>query len=160
MDNTNLNSNNNNNNPYDSYPSYSNFYNKRPSSSDWTDIVLQPYPYTTHYTQGMSFIIRELLQEAQYEAKVIARYVSVLINALAHCFTRVSTFPPLSLSLILMTQKSCVKFNFSHDISRIRHPLSLERERENVLKVSFFIHPSILQHYNINKLIKKHHFCL
>jgi hypothetical protein len=79
MDNTNL---NNNNNPYDSYPSYSNFYNKRPSSSDWTDIVLQPYPYTTHYTQGMSFIIRELLQEAQYEAKVIARYVSVLINAL------------------------------------------------------------------------------
>lgn len=73
MDNTNI------HNPYDSYPSYSNFYNKR-LNTDWTDIVLQPYPYTPHYTQGMSFTIRDLLPDQQYEAKVIARYVSMLID--------------------------------------------------------------------------------
>ncbi|XP_070491540.1 protein amalgam-like [Chironomus tepperi] len=66
MDNTNI------HNPYDSFSSYSSFY-KRAHNTDWTDIVLQPYPYTTHYTQGMSFIIRELLPDQQYEAKVIAR---------------------------------------------------------------------------------------
>lgn len=74
MDNTNI-----HNNPYDSYPSYSNFYNQR-LNTDWTDIVLSPYAYTPHYTQGMSFTIRELLPDQQYEAKVIARYVSVLIS--------------------------------------------------------------------------------
>lgn len=73
MDNTNI------HNPYESYSSYSNFY-KRTHSTEWTDIVLQPYPFTTHYTQGMSFIIRELLPDQQYEAKVIARLLSFLIN--------------------------------------------------------------------------------
>ena len=77
MDNTNTNT--NIHNPYDSFSSYSNFY-KRAHNTDWTDIVLQPYPYTTHYTQGMSFIIRELLPDQQYEAKVIARLLSILIN--------------------------------------------------------------------------------
>ncbi|KAG5679680.1 hypothetical protein PVAND_009234 [Polypedilum vanderplanki] len=60
------------NNQYDSFSSYSTLY-RRPQNTDWTDIVLQPYPYTTHYTQGMSFIIRDLLPDHQYEAKVIAR---------------------------------------------------------------------------------------
>ena len=77
MDNTNTNT--NIHNPYDSFSSYSSFY-KRAHNTDWTDIVLQPYPYTTHYTQGMSFIIRELLPDQQYEAKVIARLLSILIN--------------------------------------------------------------------------------
>ena len=80
MDNTNI------HNPYDSFSSYSSFY-KRAHNTDWTDIVLQPYPYTTHYTQGMSFIIRELLPDQQYEAKVIARLLSILINiCFAFCF--------------------------------------------------------------------------
>lgn len=77
MDNTNI------HNPYDSYPSYSNFYNKR-LNTDWTDIVLQPFGYTPHYTQGMSYTIHDLLPDQQYEAKVIARYVSMLINVCFH----------------------------------------------------------------------------
>lgn len=61
--------------PYDSFPSYSgNFGNvfHRPNN-DWTDLVLQPYPFSPHYTQGMSYIIRSLEPDQQYEAKVIAR---------------------------------------------------------------------------------------
>jgi len=83
MDNTNTNT--NIHNPYDSFSSYSSFY-KRAHNTDWTDIVLQPYPYTTHYTQGMSFIIRELLPDQQYEAKVIARLLSILINIVLFSF--------------------------------------------------------------------------
>lgn len=85
MDNTNI------HNPYDSYSSYSNFYKRQ--NNEWTDIVLQPYPYTTHYTQGMSFTIQDLLPDTQYEAKVIARYVSVLINThpFCHCLFVLNT---------------------------------------------------------------------
>ncbi|CAO1390750.1 unnamed protein product [Diamesa hyperborea] len=45
----------------------------RPRTTDWVDIVLQAYPYSTHYTQGMSYTIKELEPDQQYEAKVLAR---------------------------------------------------------------------------------------
>lgn len=62
-------------NPYD-FPLYSNGLGvfHRPIA-DWIDLVLQPYPFSTHYTQGMSYIIRGLEPDQQYEAKVIARYL-------------------------------------------------------------------------------------
>ena len=45
----------------------------RPRTTDWVDIVLQAYPYSTHYTQGMSYTIKELEPDQQYEAIVLAR---------------------------------------------------------------------------------------
>lgn len=68
-------------NPYDPFSSYSggfgnvlgNVYHR--PNTDWVDLVLQPYPFSAHYTQGMSYIIRNLEPDQQYEAKVIARYV-------------------------------------------------------------------------------------
>lgn len=64
--------------PYDSFSStYSNGFGgvfQRPNT-DWIDLVMQPYPFSSHYTQGMSYIIRNLEPDQQYEAKVIARYV-------------------------------------------------------------------------------------
>jgi len=62
--------------PYESYSSYSGAYESDVgfhASTDWTTITLQAYPYTTQITQGMSYIIRNLLPDQQYEAKVIAR---------------------------------------------------------------------------------------
>ncbi|CRK97731.1 CLUMA_CG011111, isoform A [Clunio marinus] len=63
-----------NSNTFDSFSSYSNGYGvyHRPTT-DWIDLVLQPYPFSTHYTQGMSYTIKNLEPDQQYEAKVIAR---------------------------------------------------------------------------------------
>jgi hypothetical protein len=63
-----------NSHSFDTFSSYSNNfgYPHRPNT-DWIDLVLQPYPFSSHYTQGMSYIIRQLEPDQQYEAKVIAR---------------------------------------------------------------------------------------
>jgi hypothetical protein len=62
-------------NPYDSFSQYSNGFgmNSYRPATDWIDLVLNPYPFSNHYTQGMSYIIRNLEPDQQYEAKVLAR---------------------------------------------------------------------------------------
>jgi len=60
---------------YDSFPSYSggfaNYFHR--PNNEWIDILLHPPQFTSHYTQGMSYIIRNLESDQQYEAKVIAK---------------------------------------------------------------------------------------
>ncbi|KAJ6637932.1 Titin [Pseudolycoriella hygida] len=41
--------------------------------NDWRDVVLPAVPLSHHYTQGMSYMIRGLDPDQQYEAKVQAR---------------------------------------------------------------------------------------
>lgn len=41
--------------------------------NDWRDVVLPAVPLSHHYTQGMSYMIRGLDADQQYEAKVQAR---------------------------------------------------------------------------------------
>lgn len=43
------------------------------SRNDWRDVVLPAVPLSHHYTQGMSYMIRGLDPDQQYEAKVQAR---------------------------------------------------------------------------------------
>lgn len=50
------------------------------SRNDWRDVVLPSVPPSHHYTQGMSYLIRGLDPDVQYEARVQARYGLVLIN--------------------------------------------------------------------------------
>lgn len=45
------------------------------SRNDWRDVVLPAVPLSHHYTQGMSYMIRGLDPDNQYEARVQARYV-------------------------------------------------------------------------------------
>jgi len=61
--------------PYDSFQSYPGGYGNsfHRLNADWLELPMQPYPFSTHYTQGMSWIIRMLEPDQQYEAKVIAR---------------------------------------------------------------------------------------
>ncbi|XP_055678970.1 limbic system-associated membrane protein-like isoform X1 [Lutzomyia longipalpis] len=44
-----------------------------PPRSDWRDVVLPAIPLSHHFTQGMSYMIRNLDPNQQYEAKVQAR---------------------------------------------------------------------------------------
>lgn len=44
------------------------------SRNDWRDVVLPSVPPSHHYTQGMSYMIRGLDPDQQYEARVQARY--------------------------------------------------------------------------------------
>lgn len=46
------------------------------SRNDWRDVVLPSVPPSHHYTQGMSYMIRGLDPDQQYEARVQARYFS------------------------------------------------------------------------------------
>lgn len=48
------------------------------SRNDWRDVVLPSVPPSHHYTQGMSYMIRVLDPDQQYEARVQARYVPTL----------------------------------------------------------------------------------
>uniref|UniRef100_A0A182IJ13 Ig-like domain-containing protein n=1 Tax=Anopheles atroparvus TaxID=41427 RepID=A0A182IJ13_ANOAO len=60
---------------YDSY-SYNNGYHNlhhKWSKTDWRDIVLPAFPYSHHYTQGISYLIRGLEPDQQYEARVQSR---------------------------------------------------------------------------------------
>ncbi|XP_049530696.1 neural cell adhesion molecule 2-like [Anopheles darlingi] len=60
---------------YDSYAyntGYHNLHHKW-SKTDWRDIVLPAFPYSHHYTQGMSYLIRGLEPDQQYEARVQSR---------------------------------------------------------------------------------------
>uniref|UniRef100_A0A182SPI7 Ig-like domain-containing protein n=1 Tax=Anopheles maculatus TaxID=74869 RepID=A0A182SPI7_9DIPT len=62
-------------NSYDTY-SYNNGYHNlhhKWSKTDWRDIVLPAFPYSHHYTQGMSYLIRGLEPDQQYEARVQSR---------------------------------------------------------------------------------------
>lgn len=43
------------------------------SRNDWRDVVLPSVPPSHHYTQGMSYMIRGLDPDQQYEARVQAR---------------------------------------------------------------------------------------
>lgn len=43
------------------------------SRNDWRDVVLPAVPLSHHYTQGMSYMIRGLDPDQQYEARVQAR---------------------------------------------------------------------------------------
>lgn len=43
------------------------------SRNDWRDVVLPSVPLSHHYTQGMSYLIRGLDPDQQYEARVQAR---------------------------------------------------------------------------------------
>lgn len=43
------------------------------SRNDWRDVVLPSVPLSHHYTQGMSYMIRGLDPDQQYEARVQAR---------------------------------------------------------------------------------------
>ncbi|XP_065083273.1 hemicentin-1 [Ochlerotatus camptorhynchus] len=60
--------------------SYNNAYNghgmhrgTRWSKTDWRDVVLPAFPYSHHYTQGMSYLLRGLDPDQQYEARVQSR---------------------------------------------------------------------------------------
>lgn len=60
--------------------SYNNAYNghgmhrgTRWSKTDWRDVVLPAFPYSHHYTQGMSYLLRGLDSDQQYEARVQSR---------------------------------------------------------------------------------------
>lgn len=57
--------------PYDSFPSYTGNYYRQ--NLDWIELILHPPHFTTHFTQGMSYTIRNLDQDQQYEARVQAR---------------------------------------------------------------------------------------
>ncbi|XP_063709966.1 neural cell adhesion molecule 2-like [Culicoides brevitarsis] len=69
------------NNPYGSvggisssgYSGYSSNTYGSLSRTDWRDIVLPAIPFSHHYTQGMSYFIRGLEPDQQYEAKVQSR---------------------------------------------------------------------------------------
>ncbi|EAT47866.1 AAEL001018-PA, partial [Aedes aegypti] len=41
--------------------------------TDWRDVVLPAFPYSHHYTQGMSYLLRGLDPDQQYEARVQSR---------------------------------------------------------------------------------------
>ncbi|XP_039453471.1 hemicentin-1-like [Culex pipiens pallens] len=43
------------------------------SKTDWRDVVLPAFPYSHHYTQGMSYMLRALEPDQQYEARVQSR---------------------------------------------------------------------------------------
>lgn len=43
------------------------------SRTEWRDVVLPAIPFSHHYTQGMSYFIRGLEPDQQYEAKVQSR---------------------------------------------------------------------------------------
>lgn len=47
------------------------------SRNDWRDVVLPAVPLSHHYTQSMSYMIRGLDPDQQYEARVQARYVCI-----------------------------------------------------------------------------------
>lgn len=64
--------------PYDNFPSYSGGFGFHRPNLDWVEMPLQPFPFSTHYTQGMSYIIRNLEPDQQYEAKVQARWVKLI----------------------------------------------------------------------------------
>lgn len=49
------------------------------SRNDWRDVVLPSVPPSHHYTQGMSYMIRGLDPDQQYEARVQARYICFYI---------------------------------------------------------------------------------
>ena len=55
--------------------SFHNGYNNmhKWSRTDWRDIVLPAFPYSHHYTQGMSYMLRGLEPDQQYEARVQSR---------------------------------------------------------------------------------------
>ncbi|XP_058824560.1 hemicentin-1-like [Topomyia yanbarensis] len=62
---------------FDAY-SYNNAYNghnphHKWSKTDWRDVVLPAFPYSHHYTQGMSYLLRGLEPDQQYEARVQSR---------------------------------------------------------------------------------------
>lgn len=58
------------------YPNYRNNYgNLHWSRNDWRDVVLPAIPLSHLYTQSMSYMIRGLDPDQQYEAKVQARFV-------------------------------------------------------------------------------------
>lgn len=59
------------------YPSYrGNYGNLHWPRNDWRDVVLPAMPLSHLYTQSMSYMIRGLEPDQQYEAKVQARFVS------------------------------------------------------------------------------------
>jgi hypothetical protein len=56
------------------YPNYRNNYgNLHWARNDWRDVVLPAIPLSHLYTQSMSYMIRGLVADQQYEAKVQAR---------------------------------------------------------------------------------------
>ncbi|XP_053690867.1 hemicentin-1 [Sabethes cyaneus] len=63
---------------FDAY-SYNNAYggghnlHHKWSKTDWRDVVLPAFPYSHHYTQGMSYLLRGLEPDQQYEARVQSR---------------------------------------------------------------------------------------
>lgn len=63
--------------PYDSFPSYTgggfggNYMYRQ--NLDWIELILHPPQFSTHFTQGMSYTIRNLEADQQYEARVQAR---------------------------------------------------------------------------------------
>ncbi|XP_055644750.1 hemicentin-1-like isoform X3 [Toxorhynchites rutilus septentrionalis] len=62
---------------FDAY-SYNNAYNghnvhHKWSKTDWRDVVLPAFPYSHHYTQGTSYLLRGLESDQQYEARVQSR---------------------------------------------------------------------------------------
>lgn len=54
------------------------------SRNDWRDVVLPSVPLSHHYTQGMSYMIRGLDPDQQYEARVQARYIFFFKNIFHH----------------------------------------------------------------------------
>lgn len=68
-------------NQHHSIQSHRNNYNNllHLSRNDWRDVVLPSVPPSHHYTQGMSYMIRGLDPDQQYEARVQARYVNIAI---------------------------------------------------------------------------------
>lgn len=52
---------------------FNNLNHWSPSRNDWRDVVLPAIPLSHLYTQSMSYMIRNLEPDQQYEAKVQAR---------------------------------------------------------------------------------------
>uniref|UniRef100_A0A1B0D940 Uncharacterized protein n=1 Tax=Phlebotomus papatasi TaxID=29031 RepID=A0A1B0D940_PHLPP len=61
---------------------YSTGHHWLPPRSEWRDVVLPAIPLSHHFTQGKSYMIRNLDPNQQYEAKVQARYVTISVSAI------------------------------------------------------------------------------
>ena len=67
-------SNNIDHNPHhQSVQMYNRVYQRDWLRNDWRDVVLPAVPLSHHYTQGMSYMIRGLTPDQQYEATVLSR---------------------------------------------------------------------------------------
>lgn len=79
------------------------------SRNDWRDVVLPSVPLSHHYTQGMSYVIRGLDPDQQYEATVQSRYV--LFSVENENFYIPSATPTKTLKLLFYITKHIISIH-------------------------------------------------